>query len=128
MPIVKYKNQSGITYAYEQTSKWDPVKKQARPVRKYLGRVDEETGEIIKTSGRKGRSKKENNSPEDSIPDADYKRMYQQASASLEKSREKAAKLQEENEQLVRQNAQMKKLLHSIYLSALKAENSGTES
>ena len=45
MSIVKYKNQSGVTYAYEQTSVYDPEKKQSRPKRKYLGRVDPETGE-----------------------------------------------------------------------------------
>ncbi|WP_162205989.1 hypothetical protein [Schaedlerella arabinosiphila] len=43
MAIVKYKNQSGVTYAYESISEWDPVKKQSRPKRKYLGRVDPET-------------------------------------------------------------------------------------
>ena len=37
MPIVTYKNQSGVTYAYDQTSVYDPEKKQSRPVRKYLG-------------------------------------------------------------------------------------------
>lgn len=58
MAIVKYKNQSGVTYAYESESIWDPEKKQARPRRKYLGRVDDETGEIIPTNGR-GRKKKE---------------------------------------------------------------------
>ena len=26
MAIVKYKNQSGVTYAYESISEWDPVK------------------------------------------------------------------------------------------------------
>ena len=54
MAIVKYKNQSGVTYAYESISEWDPVKKQSRPKRKYLGRVDPETGEIISTAGKRG--------------------------------------------------------------------------
>ena len=31
MPIVTYKNQSGVTYAYDQTSVYDPEKKQSRP-------------------------------------------------------------------------------------------------
>ena len=60
MSIVKIRNQSGILYAYESTSVWDPSKQQARPIRKYLGRVDEETGEIIPTKGR-GRKKKSSN-------------------------------------------------------------------
>lgn len=128
MSIVKYKNQSGITYAYEQTSKWDPVKKQARPVRKYLGRVDEETGEIIKTSGRRGRPKKGSCHDDSTATDADYKKLYQQASASLEESSRKVKELQEENTRLSVQNAQMKELLHSIYLSASKAELTGMDS
>ena len=58
MAIVKYKNQSGITYAYEAVSKYDPSSKSSRPVRKYLGRVDPETGEIIPTAGKRGRPPK----------------------------------------------------------------------
>lgn len=58
MAIVKYKNQSGITYAYESISQWDPEKKQARPIRKYLGRVDPDTGAIIPTAGKRGRPPK----------------------------------------------------------------------
>ena len=64
MPIVKYKNQSGVTYAYEQTSVYDSEKKQSRPIRKCLGRVDPETGEIISTKGKRGRPPKRQ-------PDAD---------------------------------------------------------
>ena len=63
MTIVKYKNQSGVTYAYEQTSVYDPEKKQSRPKRKYLGRVDPETGEIISTKGKKGRPLKAKEPP-----------------------------------------------------------------
>ena len=36
-----------IKYAYESTSYWDKEKKQPRSKRKYLGKVDPETGEII---------------------------------------------------------------------------------
>ena len=54
--IVKIRNKkSGTIYAYEQTAKWDPEKGQARPVRKYLGRYDEETDTIIPSTGRRGR-------------------------------------------------------------------------
>ena len=38
---------TGIKYAYESISYWDKEKKQPRSTRKYLGRVDEETGETI---------------------------------------------------------------------------------
>ena len=43
----------GITYAYESTSYWDKEKKQPRSHRKLIGRLDEVTGEIVPTRGRK---------------------------------------------------------------------------
>jgi hypothetical protein len=46
------------TYAYEATSRYDPSTKSSRPVRKYLGRVDPETGDIIPTVGKRGRPRK----------------------------------------------------------------------
>ncbi len=58
MSITKWKNQSGHVYAYETVAKYDPVLKQSRPVKKYLGRVDPESGEIIKTAGKRGRPPK----------------------------------------------------------------------
>ena len=38
---------TGNKYAYESISYWDKEKKQPRSKRKYLGKVDPETGEII---------------------------------------------------------------------------------
>ena len=43
---------SGITYAYENQSVWDPELKRSRSKRKLIGRVDKETGEIVPTDGR----------------------------------------------------------------------------
>jgi len=50
----------GITYAYESESYWDKDKQQPRSRRKLIGRLDEETGDIIPTRGykRKGMSRK----------------------------------------------------------------------
>lgn len=47
---------TGIKYAYESFSYWDKEKKQPRSTRKYLGRVDEETGEIIAKEEKPGHS------------------------------------------------------------------------
>lgn len=47
---------TGIKYAYESFSYWDKEKKQPRSTRKYLGRVDEETGEIIGKEEKPGHS------------------------------------------------------------------------
>lgn len=43
---------SGITYAYENKSFWDPELKRSKSKRKLIGRVDSETKEIIPTDGR----------------------------------------------------------------------------
>lgn len=45
---------TGIKYAYESVSYWDKEKKQPRSKRKYIGRVDPETNEIIKGRRKKG--------------------------------------------------------------------------
>ena len=56
MSIVKYTNKkTGVVSWYESTSHYDPETKQSRPVRKYLGREDPVTGELIPSSGRRGR-------------------------------------------------------------------------
>ena len=41
-------HKTGVKYAYESVSYWDKDKKQPRSKRKYIGRVDPETGEIIR--------------------------------------------------------------------------------
>jgi hypothetical protein len=53
MGIIYQKDKrSGITYAYENTAYWDKEKKASRSKRTLVGRVDEETGEIVATDGR----------------------------------------------------------------------------
>ena len=55
---------SGKTYAYETTYVWDKEKKQSRSKRRLIGRVDEETGEIVPTDGR-GRKRSPDYVPEE---------------------------------------------------------------
>lgn len=56
MSIVKYTNKkTGVVSWYESISHYDPETKQSRPVRKYLGREDPVTGELIPSSGKRGR-------------------------------------------------------------------------
>jgi len=53
MALIKHLDKrSGITYVYESESFWDKEKKQPRSRRKLIGRLDRETGEIVKTDGR----------------------------------------------------------------------------
>lgn len=58
MSIVKYTNkQTGYVAVYESTSYYDPVTKQSRPKRKYLGHEDPITGEFVPSTGQRGRRK-----------------------------------------------------------------------
>ena len=50
--IKKLNKQTGITYVYESESYWDKDKKQPRSKRKLIGKIDEETGEIVPTGTR----------------------------------------------------------------------------
>ena len=68
--IHQHDKRSGITYAYESHSYWDPEKKMTRAKRKLIGRVDPETGDIIPTDGRNRKPKKE-------AQDKDYKKLYE---------------------------------------------------
>ena len=53
--IVKHVDKkSGTTRVYESTSHYDPVTKQSRPKRKYLGTLDPETGELNQAAARAG--------------------------------------------------------------------------
>ena len=72
MAIIKqHDKRSGITYAYESHSYWDPEKKMTRAKRKLIGRVDPESGEIVPTDGRNKKPK----TP--ASGDTDYKKMYE---------------------------------------------------
>ena len=74
MAIIKqYDKRSGITYAYESHSYWDKEKKMTRAKRTLIGRIDDETGDIIPTDGR---GKKEKIATE-TIRNPDYKKLYE---------------------------------------------------
>ena len=62
MSIVRYVNKkTGRVAIYESTSHYDPETKQSRPIRKYLGTEDPQTGELIPSSGKRGRKKEPGN-------------------------------------------------------------------
>lgn len=63
MPTIvqHYDKKTGKTRVYESTPHYDPVTKQSRPKRKYLGTLDPETGELIPSSGRRGRTSSSKN-------------------------------------------------------------------
>ena len=110
MAIIKYRNQSGVTYAYETYSETDPVTNKKKTVRKYLGRIDPETGEIIDTGGRRGRPPK----PKNGDPEPDYRAMYLDKCYALSKSEKALEKALEEIRLLKENQEQMKAFLLSV--------------
>jgi hypothetical protein len=63
MSIIKQKDKrTGTTYVYESKSYWDKEKQQPRSNRTLIGKLDEETGEIVPTAGR-GKKSAEKNKP-----------------------------------------------------------------
>lgn len=62
---------NGAKYAYESISYWDKDKKAPRSKRKYLGRVDPETGEIIKGRQSTGKEKPADSLMEEKLREKD---------------------------------------------------------
>lgn len=122
MSIVKYKNQSGVTYAYEQTSSYDPEKKQSRPVRKYLGRVDPETGEIIQTTGKRGRPAKNADVSSTETKEPDYKNLYEKKCQEADRLQRELEKEQEANHQLSLQTEELKRVIRAVRDQVISVE------
>lgn len=79
MSLVRYTNKkTGVVTVYESTSHYDPVSKQSRPIRKYLGIEDPKTGELIPSSGKPGRKKGNHPTPKTRSDGPDYKLLYEQ--------------------------------------------------
>ncbi len=97
MAIIKqYDKRSGITYAYDSRSYWDPEKKMTRAKRKLIGRVDPETGDIVPTDGRNRKGKK-------TVKDgADYKKMYEKLLKKYEAQKILIESLKKQMEELKR--------------------------
>ncbi len=97
MAIIKqYDRRSGITYAYDSHSYWDPEKKMTRAKRKLIGRVDPETGDIIPTDGR-------NRKPKKTAGDGtDYKKMYEKLLKKYEAQETLVESLKKQIEELKR--------------------------
>lgn len=123
MSIVRYTNKkTGTVTLYESTSHYDPETKQSRPIRKYLGKLDPETGELIPSKKRK---KKEEQPPSGS---SDLKLR----DALQEKTREcmeKERRIRELEEELVKLRSSMSRIaiasrsIMEISSESLKQEN-----
>ncbi len=103
MSIVRHKDKkSGSIIVYESTSHYDPVTKQSRPKRKYLGIEDPVTGELIPSSGRRGRRKavESGNAPAEEKAEPDYKLLWQNTEKELIEKERIIQKLEEDNTRL----------------------------
>ena len=82
--IKKFNKQTGVTYVYESESYWDKEKKQPRSKRKLIGKIDEETGEIVPTDGRGNRKKRElTDIPENLSPDRDLEALCMEQAGQI---------------------------------------------
>ena len=105
MGIVYQKDKrSGITYVYENHSYWDKERKVPRCKRTLIGRLNEETGEVMPTDGR---CKKR--SPSYQAGENDY-----QMPKTMKGMREEILRLLDENEALKKQVREAEEQLQLI--------------
>ena len=51
--VLQHDSRADVTYAYHNTVIWDKVQKKSSTSRILIGKVDPETGEVVKTSGNR---------------------------------------------------------------------------
>ena len=104
MAIIKHKDKrSGVTYVYESESYWDKEKKQPRSKRTLIGKLDEETGEIIPT-GKSGRKKTDapKASPSDAKPITDQIELLAQKDEIIKNLKAENAALKKERSEILK--------------------------
>ena len=105
MSIVRHRDKkSGSIIVYESTSHYDPVTKQSRPIRKYLGIEDPLTGELIPSSGKRGRKKAKEGEASPAVKrekqEDKYKVMYEKLLEEYNGKKEYIKQLEHENKHL----------------------------
>ena len=104
MSIVRYTNKkTGVVSLYESTSHYDLETRQSRPVRKYLGTEDPETGKLIPSSGKRGRKKADNNEEKPGklkAAEQDYKLICEKMKKEMAEKEERIMKLERECQML----------------------------
>lgn len=107
MSIIKHRNKSsGVVYVYESESYWDKEKKQPRSRRTLLGKLDEETGEIIPT-GKSGRKKSTEEKPlsKDATVDVitGHVKIIEEKDIIIKQLKEEIDSLKKEKEEILKQ-------------------------
>ena len=97
--VYQIDKKTGAKYAFESVSYWDKDKKQPRSKRKYLGKVDPETGNIIPSRG------KSSHSEEKELQDPSELRSLhleiRERDKTIEQLRKELDAVKEQNEQLL---------------------------
>ncbi len=110
--IYQVDKKTGAKYAFESISYWDKDKKQPRSKRKYLGKVNPETGEIIPSRGRTSHSE------EKYLPDKEelqnLHNEIRERDKTIEKLRKKLDGLTEQNEKLLTTLQQIRIMVESF--------------
>ena len=110
MACIVYRTDSGgRVYAYSSESYWDKEKQQPRSKRTYLGRVNPETGEIIKgrSGGKNYKPKSDEAHDSGSEPDPEVQRLLQM----VQSRDETISRLTQENKAL---QHKMDKIIRSV--------------
>ena len=103
MSIVKLKDKrTGTTYVYESESYWDKEKKQPRSRRKLIGKLDEETGEIVPT-GKSGRKKGTAAQSDDAAPEpvTEYIKIIEEKDSLIRDLRAENKTLKKEKQEIL---------------------------
>lgn len=106
MSIVKLKDKrTGTIYVYESESYWDKEKKQPRSRRKLIGKLDEETGEIVPTgkSGRKKGGQKTGGAEPAPEPITEYVRIIEEKEALIRDLKAENNALKKEKQEILQQ-------------------------
>ena len=104
--VYQTNKKTGITYAHESFSYWDKEKKQPRSRRKYIGRVDPDTGKIVTVRKRRSDAAAE-------LSDAAQERIAQ-LQQTVREQREQINSLNKELEALTRKYKKAVKLIKNI--------------
>ena len=102
--VYQVDKKTGTKYAYESVSYWDKEKQQPRSRRKYIGKVDPVTGEIIRKGERKKHSDTNN---EKSL---ELSRLYEE----IKRKDQSIEQLSKELKESQKENDKLKNLLRKI--------------
>ena len=116
MPTIVYQTnqKTGVKYAYLSKSYWDKDKKAPRSTRQYLGRVDPETGEIIPTTGKRGRPSRKSAESRPEGQEPDYKTLFEEKCLELERLQKELVNTKETNDQLSLQVRELKQVIVAV--------------